>query len=498
MEEEEQLILQPEKEKWKAWLQIETLRESVHWLPWKPNLAEGETMDDCEDIDRLVLFDDISQFLFCVPENMKSRLLIEFLNFLGFDNCQGLEMVQENGKLKQIFDIFGLEDFKRSHLLQERAFLHKFIGNTIQQGLLKFQGDFHTKLAILWLRYQAQNEDSEKADSKKFKKTARNVLKDPANRNSKAIWLEYSQLLSSLGGQKDAIEVLEMAIPMLCADKDTEKEYVPAFYRNLVENVFNFPDEANLFQLGKNDVSVSTESVKRCVHVLTCFCENRHSDLKNLDSTSGVSKLKSRRKMEEKLDLLLQDYEKDTSRSKEEWDSFLATSQCCALFEYVFSDLKLDSALCVLNKVQCKVFNLMSSLTGDISQSVNQKLEQFLEQIFRFKIRIIHHHMCVHHSSLGPLREAVEAALEIFPDHLYFLHVFTELEKSSMVFGRLDRFFGHYIGRASSPVLTVFAVASLIKRQKQRTELFSAGMNKLIFENVFLICFTFKPTMLKI
>lgn len=498
MEEEEQLILQPEKEKWEAWLQIETLRESVHWLPWKPNLAEGETMDDCEDIDRLVLFDDISQFLFCVPENMKSRLLIEFLNFLGFDNCQGLEMVQENGKLKQIFDIFGLEDFKRSHLLQERAFLHKFIGNTIQQGLLKFQGDFHTKLAILWLRYQAQNEDSEKADSKKFKKTARNVLKDPANRNSKAIWLEYSQLLSSLGGQKDAIEVLEMAIPMLCADKDTEKEYVPAFYRNLVENVLNFPDEANLFQLGKNDVSVSTESVKRCVHVLTCFCENRHSDLKNLDSTSGVSKLKSRRKMEEKLDLLLHDYEKDTSRSKEEWDSFLATSQCCALFEYVFSDLNLDSALCVLNKVQCKVFNLMSSLTADSSQIVNQKFEQFLEQIFRFKIRIIHHHMCVHHSSLGPLREAVEAALEIFPDHLYFLHVFTELEKSSMVFGRLDRFFGHYIGRASSPVLTVFAVASLIKRQKQRTELFSAGMNKLIFENVFLICFTFKPTMLKI
>lgn len=179
--------------------------------------------------------------------------------------------------------------------------------------------------------------------------------------------------------------------------------------------------------------------------------------------------------MEEKLDLLLQDHEKDTSRSKEEWDSFLATSQCCALFEYVFSDLNLDSALCVLNKVQCKVFNLMSSLTSDSNQSVlNQKLERFLEQIFRFKIQIIHHHMCVHHSSLGPLRETVEAALEIFPDHVYFLHVFTELEKGSMVFGRLDRFFGHYIGRASSPVLTVFAVASLIRRQKQRTELSSA------------------------
>lgn len=44
-------------------------------------------MDDCEDIDRFVLFDDILYFLFCVLENMIFKFLIEFLNFFGFDNC---------------------------------------------------------------------------------------------------------------------------------------------------------------------------------------------------------------------------------------------------------------------------------------------------------------------------------------------------------------------------------------------------------------------------
>lgn len=96
-----------------------------------------------------------------------------------------------------------------------------------------------------------------------------------------------------------------MVILMLCIDNDFEKEYVLVFYRNLVINVFNFFVEVNFFYLSKNYISVSTENVKKCVYVLICFCENRYFDLKNLDSISVVSKLKSRKKMEEKLNLLL-------------------------------------------------------------------------------------------------------------------------------------------------------------------------------------------------
>lgn len=72
--------------------------------------------------------------------------------------------------------------------------------------------------------------------------------------------------------------------------------------------------------------------------------------------------------------------------------------------------------------------------------------------------------MCVYYFTLGLFREIVEVVLEIFFDYVYFLYVFIELEKGSMVFGRLDRFFGYYIGRVSFFVLIVFVVVFLIRR----------------------------------
>lgn len=433
-------------------------------------------MDDCEDVDKLVLFDDISQFLFCLPEDLCLKLLYEFLNFLGFENCQQGKCVQDTKRLYHIFNSFGMEDFKKPCPVAEQRFLHTFIGNVIQQGLLNFQGVFQTELTALWLRYQTRNEINEKTDIKKFKKIARNVLKDSMNRNRKAVWMEYSNLLFSLGDQNGATEVLEMAIPMLCVNTDDGKECVPAFYRALVEILLKFPVDTNIFQFNKNSISVSSESVSRSIHVLICLCENRHSDLKNPESTSSVTRLKSRKKMEELLNLLLQDYKEESERSREEYGYLLDITRCCALYEYAFSDLNLDSALCVLNKVQSFLFNLSILNTDDDSCSVNKNLDHCLEQIFRYKIKIIHHHMSVHHSSLSPLRTTVEAALEVFPDHVYFLTVFLEIERGCMVFGRLDRFYGHHLGRVKSPDLTVFAVASLIQRQVHRMTIISDGM----------------------
>lgn len=72
--------------------------------------------------------------------------------------------------------------------------------------------------------------------------------------------------------------------------------------------------------------------------------------------------------------------------------------------------------------------------------------------------------MCVYYFLLGLFREIVEVVFEIFFDYVYFLYVFIELEKGSMVFGRLDRFFGYYIGRVSLFVLIVFVVVFLLRR----------------------------------
>lgn len=42
---------------WQQWLQTEEWREANHWQPWRPNT--GETEEECDDPERIVMFDDI-------------------------------------------------------------------------------------------------------------------------------------------------------------------------------------------------------------------------------------------------------------------------------------------------------------------------------------------------------------------------------------------------------------------------------------------------------
>lgn len=63
-EEEQEEILSKDAPLWQTWLSIELLRQSAHWLPWRPDITKGETEEDCEDLDRLVLYEDVAPVLF--------------------------------------------------------------------------------------------------------------------------------------------------------------------------------------------------------------------------------------------------------------------------------------------------------------------------------------------------------------------------------------------------------------------------------------------------
>ena len=80
----EEDIISQNKPQWKTWLEIEHLRESVHCLPWRPDTSADETLEDCEDLDRLVLFDDIAPVLFIFHnKKLNLMLLIHSLYLLG-------------------------------------------------------------------------------------------------------------------------------------------------------------------------------------------------------------------------------------------------------------------------------------------------------------------------------------------------------------------------------------------------------------------------------
>lgn len=67
---------------WQRWLEVECFREHNHWQSWRP--SEEETEDDCEDVDRLVVFDDVMGHLFRLTnEDAMVDLVLTFASTLG-------------------------------------------------------------------------------------------------------------------------------------------------------------------------------------------------------------------------------------------------------------------------------------------------------------------------------------------------------------------------------------------------------------------------------
>ena len=60
-----------------AWLHVEQSREKHHWLPCKASTDEEELSDP----ERMVLFDDISPYMFSTSH--KLELFLAYLHFLG-------------------------------------------------------------------------------------------------------------------------------------------------------------------------------------------------------------------------------------------------------------------------------------------------------------------------------------------------------------------------------------------------------------------------------
>lgn len=53
-EEDEEEVKDRSQPRHTIWLDVESSREAVHWLPWRPDKAKGQSEEDCEDPDRQV------------------------------------------------------------------------------------------------------------------------------------------------------------------------------------------------------------------------------------------------------------------------------------------------------------------------------------------------------------------------------------------------------------------------------------------------------------
>lgn len=204
-----------DKPLWENWVQVELVRQRRHLLPWQPDAKKDQTEDDCDDAERLVLFDDISSSLFKIsdPSN-KLKLVLSFLKLLGVSvPCVSSSTnadVQRflNISLEHESQLLGPGNSTMSQFLGLWQSYHWDDGNfsnttdkqwpssealnltrnIFVQILPVFEGATRSFLIVLWLWFEfglTQKVPSLKERKKKFKdvrKLAKSLLKQPENR----------------------------------------------------------------------------------------------------------------------------------------------------------------------------------------------------------------------------------------------------------------------------------------------------------------------------
>ncbi|XP_037093676.1 nuclear exosome regulator NRDE2-like [Pollicipes pollicipes] len=84
VDELEERLLAERRPRPEVWRLVECRREELHWLPWDRPGRE----DDCEDTDRIVLFEDVKRFLFYLSPELLGRAVEDFVAFLSGEDSE--------------------------------------------------------------------------------------------------------------------------------------------------------------------------------------------------------------------------------------------------------------------------------------------------------------------------------------------------------------------------------------------------------------------------
>lgn len=291
--EEDDRTLDPSLSKVEAWMMEESARGCDHMLPWRPDPLKGQTTDDCDDPDRLVLFDDISKVLFKLTgKNAKFQLVLGLLELLGIQNEAMLTtnsshahkflhtVTQSAHQLlhaKFAISMDG-EDFNRECVVSswhstwvkscpgilricevmkgdkttnkiksksvdtttESKRSSEFVDYVIDQIIPKISDDRQSVLRLMQLSFHLTNvtlSDEPKARKKQIKsvqKRAKRTLSLEGNRDNLALWEAYALWEWSVGNTKESQRIFETALSFAGVPKSDSEVHS---YTRLVHTV---------------------------------------------------------------------------------------------------------------------------------------------------------------------------------------------------------------------------------------------------------------------
>ncbi|XP_044291906.1 nuclear exosome regulator NRDE2 isoform X1 [Varanus komodoensis] len=479
VEENEEEIKDKSLPKWQNWLHIERSREERHWLPWRPDKTKKQTLEDCEDPERQVLFDDLGPSLIQISSpDLQFQLLCSFLQFLGVPcGCHFLPSflyiamdennIFDNGLHTQgpltSFDlpVSGVSSIGRmdSMVQQQRHVGHpkegeEFIQNFFHMMLSLFSGKEKSNLSIFWLQYEISkvvqclktgNKRKLKWQGKKSKKLAKNLLKAPDNRNDVSLWQLYAYLEWLLGNIEDARKVFDMSLSMAGSAGIRYPQFchLSLLYAEL---------EAEL--LGSSERTLES----RAVHILTRLTEQGPYVPYN-GQVLAVSVLKARKTYEH----LLQNYLNEGTTSDQGQISgcshLVGLVGCYSLFQYL--TLGIDSAVSIYRQVSGKLKD--ENLGERLS---NRNVTTALEAITLMHASLLHYHTKKAIYPLNPLRETLSEALRMYPSNQSLWRVYIQIQSKSHNASRTRRFFDGVTRKTKSLEPWLFALQTEQMRKK--------------------------------
>lgn len=439
-----------------TWLEIELLRERHHWLPWQPDLEKGQTEEDCEDPERLVVFDDIKPVIFNVSKPFHYQLVLGFLEFLDVRSEKQSSIFKtflEN--LEEYPDYLWKSGFKQGVLEYGKDVSVKEMAvNFVQQVLPYFTKKQNTALTLYLVDIQlsayGSRDNLSKFDKKEMRKVLKNILKEEQNRNNLAIWCAYIDLERCIGKPGEAQGIVETALSMYggkCITEETSENVngLISLYCLYCETLLNISPNVPKSLLPK--VKPVSGDVKKAVMSALAKMLNAETFTPkfNPDHLKGAVILKLSASFSKHVGALYVSL-KENSGDETVLEKLQKLCWCYSLFSYCSSGL--ETAL----KVYKDVIDNVENTTDE------HALVSCVKHLHLDKLRLILYHMSVTSSPLSLLRKHLDLALKKFPEDEVLLSLFVDIEKKSRITGNLYRCFDRWCRVVEHPQCALIAV----------------------------------------
>ena len=512
----EQRVLSASGDRALAWVSLETSRAGRHWLPWRPNFDVGESsVEDCEDPDRVVIFDDLSAALFSIePMHDRFYLVCQFIDFIGkFLPSSTLEQrgfcfKDERSadsslwwKVEEAFpDADSLSAFDEVRSRQpELEKLCMFVENVYTKSVGLFEGEMRTKLTLRYMHFKtaallSQNISTSRRNQKHAEKEVRqffkSLLKQEHNRSNLAVWERYACFEWGIGNFDDARKVFETALTMAgpAIGEANDSTKFPVIHLYSVYSCLELGvDMLNTLGISsaciKQTVANVDEKSKHTLRILSMAVNGRQADSKD---TASVELVRARHFYQCRLDNMhaafaAVDYS-DPEQLKHSGLCLLDWMTCFALFQLL--TVGFPSASSVVHNFQTNVRKLSGSPTSTVdvnsdpqkrpvdhsSQLDNPAISvcrSLLKSAARLHVEMARFRLTAAAAPLNLLRTALFNSLAEFPNDVWFLKNFLRVELSSHVSGRLREYFHDAVDLADTPLPVLYAILAERKRLRR-------------------------------